>query len=154
MAEENITNRDNQNETVYALTLVDTTQDPDVHLNDYLVDNGFAVVNEKDAEATSLQLLSVEESITESSIVESLISVPSPSPLPTCAFPSAASSVPLSQLGFTTPPPDCTVKGDNSPLYTQHLTVDIPSCNLSNEAAIVPAKIPLSLSPLSLEENR
>lgn len=49
MAEEMLPEPVNEIDTVYSLTLVDTTQgEKDIHINDYLIENGFAIPNDEE----------------------------------------------------------------------------------------------------------
>lgn len=73
---------------LYALTLVDTTGAKDVHINDYLIDNGFAAPCPKDA-------LFVVQLGSSASVVESPESSPS-QPLPAQTPPLSPSKSSLS----------------------------------------------------------
>lgn len=98
MGEETLAKSEYEITTVYSLTLVDTTNENDVHINDYLIDEGFAVACQEDA--FTLQQQSAPDAVTESPTVENV--QPVPSPLPTCAFPSLASN-------HQRPPSECVI---------------------------------------------
>lgn len=75
-------------DTVYSLTLVDTTKENDVHISDYLIENGFAVACEEEQRALVAAAPAVEYSDL----------IPARSPSPTCAFPSSATTSLVHQL--------------------------------------------------------
>lgn len=75
-------------DTVYSLTLVDTTKENDVHISDYLIENGFAVACEEEQRALVAATPAVEYSDL----------IPARSPSPTCAFPSSATTSLVHQL--------------------------------------------------------
>ena len=56
----------NEIDTVYSLSLVDTTQDQDIHVNDYLIANGFAAYDPEDQAMLQKfdKLLLTEETMT------------------------------------------------------------------------------------------
>ena len=53
IGEEKITKCNSLTETVHSLHLVDTTKDSDSHLNDCLIENGFAAIKEGEVPALS-----------------------------------------------------------------------------------------------------
>lgn len=60
----------------YAISLVDTTQENDVHVADELITRGYAILDQEEVHSTSLPL----------SVMDSPSTV-GPSPQPTCPFP-------------------------------------------------------------------
>ncbi|KAI9564647.1 hypothetical protein GHT06_008388 [Daphnia sinensis] len=78
-------------DTVYSLTLVDTTKENDVHISDYLIENGFAAACEEEQRALADATPAIEYS--------DPILVRSPSP--TRAFPSSATTSLVHQLENT-----------------------------------------------------
>ena len=91
----------NEIESIYTLALVDTNnEDVDIHINDYLIENGFASFDEKE----TMELRDKMSTI-RSPDANCTIPVSSPSPLPTCAFPLSASNALAQQLENGSPYP-------------------------------------------------
>lgn len=82
MIEETLAVPEYQISTVYSLTLVDTTKENDVHISDYLIENGFAVACEEEQNAL----------VAATPVVEYPDPMPKLSPRPSCAFPSSSTS--------------------------------------------------------------
>ncbi|XP_057371402.1 tudor domain-containing protein 7A-like isoform X2 [Daphnia carinata] len=102
-------------DTVYSLTLVDTTKENDVHVSDYLIENGFAVACEEEQRALAAA----------TPAVECLDLTPARSPSPTGTFLSSATTSLVHQLENTclssraTSPPTCTDQIENLALAEQ-----------------------------------
>ena len=102
MIEETLAIPEYEIDTVYSLTLVDTTKEKDVHVSDYLIENGFAVPCEEEQNALAAANLISEYSTAESIPSPSVEpSATMPSPVPTCAFPSSAVNSITNQLRKT-----------------------------------------------------
>jgi hypothetical protein len=98
MIEETLEIPEYEIDTVYSLTLVDTTKEKDIHVSDYLIENGFALHCEEEQMAVA-SANSVYEYSTPSPPAEHTGRAPSPNPI--CAFPSSAVNSVTSQLQTT-----------------------------------------------------
>ncbi|XP_046643908.1 uncharacterized protein LOC124329028 [Daphnia pulicaria] len=160
MIEETLEIPEYEIDTVYSLTLVDTTKENDIHVSDYLIENGFALHCEEEQIAVA-SANSVYEYSTPSPPAEHTGRAPSPNPI--CAFPSSAVNSVTSQLqttsiSITTP----TLISNNEHLDFENPSIDellfserISSNIQPEEYVIASVKEPLPVlaSERSLEAN-
>ncbi|EFX88889.1 hypothetical protein DAPPUDRAFT_234144 [Daphnia pulex] len=161
MIEETLEIPEYEIDTVYSLTLVDTTKEKDIHVSDYLIESGFALPCEEEQIAVASANSIYEYSTPSPSPAEHTERAPSPNP--TCAFPSSAVNSVTSQLQTTsisimTP----TLNSNNENLDLENPSIDevvfserISSNIQSEEFTTASVKEPLSVlvSERSLEAN-
>jgi hypothetical protein len=99
MIEETLEIPEYEIDTVYSLTLVDTTKEKDIHVSDYLIESGLALPCEEEQIAVASANSVYEYSTPSPSLAEHTGRAPSPNP--TCAFPSSAVNSVTSQLQTT-----------------------------------------------------
>ncbi len=99
MIEETLETPEYEIDTVYSLTLVDTTKEKDIHVSDYLIESGFALHCEEEQINVAYANSVYEHSTPSPSPAENTGRAPSPHP--TCTFPSSAIYSVTSQLQTT-----------------------------------------------------